>query len=71
LTFGPTGNEDSLAFCNPGGEDVNDDGLPDLICHFRSRLAGFASGDTIAILKGSTSQGGPIFGQQAIRTVPD
>jgi hypothetical protein len=70
LTFGRTGDEDSLAFCNPGGEDVNGDGLADLVCHFRTRLAGFESGDTVAFLKGSTSQGAPIFGQEAIRTVP-
>jgi len=70
LTFGRTGNEDSLAFCNPGGEDVNDDGLPDLICHFETRLLGLESGDTLAILKGSTDQGAPILGQEAIRTVP-
>jgi hypothetical protein len=70
LTFGRTGDEDSLAFCNPGGEDVNGDGLADLVCHFRTRLAGFESGDTVAFLKGRTSQGGPIFGQEAIRTVP-
>jgi hypothetical protein len=70
LTFGRTGDEDSLAFCNPGGEDINGDGLLDLVCHFRTRLAEFESGDTLAFLKGSTSQGGPIFGQEAIRTVP-
>jgi hypothetical protein len=32
LTFGRTGDEHSLIFCNPG-EDVNGDGLPDLVCH--------------------------------------
>ena len=70
LTFGRTGNEDSLAFCNPGGEDVNGDGLVDLVCHFQTQLAGFESGDALAILKGSTAQGSPILGQEAIRTVP-
>jgi hypothetical protein len=70
LTFGRTGDEDSLAFCNPGGEDVNGDGLVDLVCHFQTQLAGFESGDALAILKGRTVQGSPILGQEAIRTVP-
>lgn len=54
LTFGRTGNEQSLAFCDPNGEDVNGDGLPDLICHFVTRLAGFENGDTVGILTGKT-----------------
>jgi len=70
LTFGRTGNEESLAFCNTGGEDVNGDGLLDLVCHFQTEFAGFNSGDAVAILKGRTVQGGPIVGQEAIVTVP-
>jgi hypothetical protein len=70
LTFGKTGNEPSLAFCNTGGEDVNGDGLPDLVCHFQTQLTGFQSGDTVGILKGKTIQGGQIIGQEAIVIVP-
>lgn len=66
LRFGRTGSEDSLAFCNPGGEDVNGDGLPDLVCHFRKQLTGFQSGDTLAILQGATVDGSPIVGQEPI-----
>jgi len=69
LTFGRTGNEQSLAFCN-GGEDVNGDGLADLVCHFNTQATGFQSGDTIAYLKGMTLGGTPIVGQDSIRTVP-
>jgi hypothetical protein len=55
LTFGRTGDEQSLAFCNEGSEDVNGDGLPDLVCHFSTQLAGFQSvKDTIGVLKGKT-----------------
>src|SRR5262249_15545179 len=36
LTFGPTGDEHSLAFCNTEGEDVNGDGRLDLVCHFET-----------------------------------
>ena len=70
LTFGRTGDEQSLAFCNPGGEDVNGDGLPDLVCHFHTPLTGFQSGDTLAILKGKTHLGASILGQEAIVIVP-
>jgi hypothetical protein len=70
LTFGRTGNEPSLAFCNAGGEDVNADGLPDLVCHFETQSTGFASGDKLGVLTGKTVQGSPIAGQEAIVIVP-
>ena len=70
LTFGRTGTERSLAFCNTGGEDVNGDGLPDLVCHFRTRSAGFQPGDTLGILMGKTILRLPIIGQEAIQIVP-
>ena len=71
LTFGRTGNEDSLEFCNPGGEDVDGDGLADLMCHFSTEATGFQAGDTLGVLRGKTVQGSPITGQQAIVTVPN
>ncbi len=37
LTFGKTGDEESLTFCNKSAEDVNDDGLPDLVRHFNTQ----------------------------------
>ena len=70
LTFGRTGNEQSLAFCNTGGEDVNDDGLPDLVCHFKTQSTGFQSNDKLGVLIGTTVQGSPIVGQEAIVIVP-
>ena len=70
LTFGRTGNEQSLAFCNTGGEDVDGDGLPDLVCHFETQSTGFQSGDTLGILMGKTVQGATIVGQEAIVIVP-
>jgi hypothetical protein len=39
LSFGPTGDEGNLAFCNPAGEEVNGDGLNDLIYHFYTENA--------------------------------
>jgi hypothetical protein len=70
LTFGRTGTEPSLAFCNSGGEDVNGDGLPDLVCHFYTQKAEFQNGDTKGILKGLTVGGQLIRGVDAVRIVP-
>jgi len=70
LTFGRTGAEQSLAFCNPGGEDVNGDGLPDLVCHFNTPLTGFRPGDTAGVLRGKTLGGLSIQGTDPIRIVP-
>lgn len=70
LTFGHAGNEASLAFCDTDGEDVNGDGLPDLVCHFNTRQTGFVAGDANAVLKGKTATGTPLQGSEAIRTVP-
>jgi len=68
LTFGRTGNEMSLAFCGEP-EDVNGDGLSDLVCHFYTQKTGFQSGDTQGTLKG-TAAGTPIIGIDSVRIVP-
>lgn len=66
LTFGRTGDERSLKRC---GEDVNEDGLLDLVCHFDNQKAGFKSGDTEGVLRGETVDGRPLEGRDAIRIV--
>lgn len=60
LTFGRTGDEPSLHWRgagepNCGVDDVNDDGLADLVCHFLTALTGLQPGDGEAILKGLTT----------------
>ncbi|NOZ29290.1 MAG: hypothetical protein GXP39_14735 [Chloroflexi bacterium] len=70
LTFGATGNEASLAFCKSSSKDINDDGLPDLLCHFYTQKAGFQPGDTEGILKGKTVAGIPFIGSDSVRIVP-
>jgi len=70
LTFGHAGAETSLSRCDPGGEDVNGDGLPDLVCHFYSQKTGFISGDTMGFLQGMTVSLLAIQGAEAITTVP-
>ena len=67
LTFGSTGNEPSLARC--AAEDVNGDGLADLVCHFYTQLTGFRAADTNAVLKGRTIGGVAFQGTDSIRIV--
>lgn len=71
LTFGRTGDETSLAFCNAGGEDVNTDGLLDLVCHFNTRLTGFLPGDAKGHLKGKTREGASFSGTDSVRIVQE
>src|SRR2546422_6279719 len=70
LTFGRTGDEASLVFCNTSGEDVNGDGRLDLVCHFSAQAAGFVVGDLEGILKGRTIDGTPIAGRDSVRITP-
>ncbi len=70
LTFGRTGNESSLAFCNASPQDVNGDGLADLVCHFTTQQTGFQAGDTQSVLKGKTVTGIPIVGADSVVIVP-
>lgn len=70
VKFGRTGNEASLAFCNASGEDVNVDGLLDLVCHFFVLQTGFQSGDTVGVLTGNTVAGTLFKGTDSVRIVP-
>lgn len=70
LTFGHSGTEQSLAFCNSSPEDVNGDGLPDLVCQFQTESANFQIGDTQGILKGRTVGQRPLTGAGPIVVVP-
>ena len=69
LSFGHSGNERSLSFCNAGGGDINGDSLQDLVCHFETGLTGFQSGDSVGLLKGKTTDGTSIQGTASVRIV--
>lgn len=69
LTFGSTGDEESLANCAKSAEDVNGDGLLDQVCHFRTEDTGFQCGDMEGILRGQTVDGVPIEGRDSVRIV--
>lgn len=67
LTFGPTGDEKSRAFCNQRPRDVDGDGLKDLVCYFNTRLTGFGCDDTVGILKGHRMDGTPFEGRDSVK----
>ncbi len=69
LTFGRTGGESGLARCS-SYQDVNGDGLPDLVCNFTTQATGFRLGDTVGVLKGTTVTGTPLSGTDSVRIVP-
>ncbi len=62
LTFGETGTEHSLEFCNNfvAGNETG------ILCHFETQSTGFHPGDTEAILNGQTTSGTPFFGTDNI-----
>ena len=66
---GKTGYENSLKKCTKSDEDVNSDGLLDIVCHFNTQDADFEEGDTEGILKGLTVGGVPIEGRDSVRIV--
>lgn len=67
LTFGSTGDEDSLNSCET--RDVNRDGFADLVCYFDNQMAAFGPADTQGTLKGATVDGIGIEGTDDIMIV--
>jgi hypothetical protein len=62
LTFGATGDEQSLILSRTDRRDVNGDGRIDLVGVFRTGTAGFRLEDTEGILQGHTINGTAIVG---------
>jgi hypothetical protein len=70
LAFGPDGA--APAHCHgPHIEDVDGDGLMDLLAHYQTAETGIAFGDMEACGTGETLDGTPFRGCDAVRTVPD
>lgn len=70
MTFGRTGDEDSLLFCNQAGEDVNSDGRADLVCHFSAAATALVQGDDVAILRGTRRNGLRVEGRDSVKITP-
>ena len=51
-------------------EDVNEDDLADLVCHFLTEQLLLQSGDSTAVLEGQTFDGVPIRGEDSVSIVP-
>ena len=67
VRFGPKGAKEAH---NKGHiEDVNRDGEPDLVLHFKTQATGIQCDDTSASLTGETFDGDPIQGADSIKTV--
>ncbi len=70
LKFGPGGAAPDHAH-GPHLEDVNADGLPDLLAHFDTGESGIVFGTLVACVEGVVLDGKPFNGCDAVRTVPD
>jgi len=67
LAFGP--GHAAIAHLNGHVQDVNFDGIEDLVTHYRTRDTGITCGHGTATLTGVTLDGKPIEGSDAIQTV--
>lgn len=67
LTFGATGTEDSLVRCATDGEDVDGDGLLDLVCQFATQAMALTCESTTATVMGRTVNGFRFEGQDDIK----
>lgn len=70
VTFGVSGRESSLSKCGSSGQDVNGDGLLDLVCHFENQAAGFDYDSVEGIARGKTRDGMAFEGRGLLKVVP-
>lgn len=71
LTFGATGDEQSLRHCRRRPRDTNRDSLTDMVCHFTTTATGFEVGDTQGVLRGKTTDGRKIEGHGALKVIAE
>jgi hypothetical protein len=69
LTFGHSGDEQSLEKCHPQGVDVNRDGRRDMVCVFNVKAANFELNDMTGLLKGKTKADTRFQGEGLLKVV--
>jgi len=74
LAFGASAATPSHDLTKPGVfedhlQDVNGDGLTDLVSHYRTQEAGITADDLEACITGATLDGTPFEGCDSIRTL--
>jgi len=69
LTFGRSGDEQSLEKCYPKGMHVNRDRRRDLVCLFSIKSANFEPNDVAGLLKGSTTDGTQFQGRGLLKVI--
>lgn len=70
LSFGETGDEDSLLSCLPSAIDADNDGRDDLVCRFNLNDTGITENTTQGVLKGNLRDGTPMTGVDWIFGTP-
>ncbi len=70
LTFGSTGDEQSLRNCNKRFTKVHRHRYA-LVCYFENAKAGFEVGDEEGVLKGALKDGTPIEGRAMLKVLPE
>lgn len=71
LTFGRTGEEQSLKRCNRHPDRINRDRRPDLVCFFENQQAGFETTDEEGVVKGMTVDGKPFVGRGMLKVIAE
>jgi hypothetical protein len=69
LRFGVKGDEASLSKCSPRGHRVDRNRSRDLVCHFKTRYAGFTPGYHEVVLTGKTRAGKAFEGRSNVKYV--
>ena len=67
VRYGVTGGEDSVERCATGGEDVNDDGRPDLVCQADTALTGISCTTTEMVATGRLRSGTRFISQDDVK----
>lgn len=71
LTFGRTGDEQSLDRCYRHGVKVNRDRRRDLVCQFENHLADFETTDEEGVLKGKMLDGTPFEARGMLKVIAE